>query len=86
MFQKDSPICRKCVERLKTDYDVSYSPPEKVTKLQGHIKLIAAIKEQAEEDVKDGKDLEAIRVWEHTFLESKEWKLIWSLLKIDELF
>jgi hypothetical protein len=69
----------ECVEKIETDYDVEYSEPERVTKLEAYINLLAASREIAVEDGELGE-------WEDVFLMSSEWNVIWRLLKINENF
>ncbi len=79
LFPAGSPICRRCIDRLRTDYDVDYAPPEKVTQLEGFIRLLKASRKQAIED-------EALPEWESVFLESPRWKMVWTLLKESVLY
>lgn len=71
-FPKDSPICNKCVERLNHDYDVQYSPPEKLSRKTAYLSLVKAIRDQAEVDGE-------LEDWEEYWLRSPEWRLVWSL-------
>lgn len=77
-FSGEDPICKKCVAQLQDRYDVKYSPPERISKIRGFIKLIAAVRALA---VEDGE----LEDWEAYWLESPEWRLIWNLAEIDEL-
>lgn len=78
-FPKNSPICKTCVDKLESKFNVDYAPPEKVTKLEGYIRLLGASRRQA---VEEGE----LDQWESVFLEEKPWKLMWTLLNAETFF
>lgn len=78
-FPKHSPICKVCVDKLESKFDVNYAPPERVTKLEGYIRLLGASRRQA---VEEGE----LEQWEAVFLEEKPWRLMWTLLDVNNFF
>jgi len=73
-FSKGNPVCRKCVHTLKDKYSVDYSLPQKVTVLEGCIKLLGAIRDQAIID-------SALEEWEDYWINSKGMQPVWMLLR-----
>lgn len=86
-FMGDSPICRTCVERLRTEYDVEYAPPERRTPKEAITNLIVAIKEQAERDEdlgnvlpEDGLYGGPMAAWRYNWIESEPWRKLWGIM------
>jgi hypothetical protein len=59
---------------LKDHYAVEYALPQRVTLLEGHIKLLGAIRKQAEVDGE-------LEEWEKYWLFGQEMKGVWMLLR-----
>ena len=76
---EESTVCQSCIRKLSEDYTVDYAPPEKVTKLDAFVNLLKASRDMAVED-------DALEEWESVFLLSREWQMIWILLKKDQLW
>lgn len=90
-FAEDSPVCRLCVTRLYTEYDIEFSPPERKTPKEALVNLVLAIKSQAEKDEEIGYSTKydkklggPLASWKHNWLESSPWKQLWALMKFVE--
>lgn len=73
-FAGSSPICRVCVSKLKKEYHVEYSPPERKSVREAYVELLIAIRARA---VEDGK----LEEWEDYWLRSDRWRRFWGLLQ-----
>lgn len=78
-FPRGQSICRKCIHTMEDGFDVDFAPPERVTMLEGFIRLLGASRRQAVEE-------DELEVWEEVFLETPEWKRIWILLREKDFF
>lgn len=68
-FQKFSPICRECVSRLVSQYDVEYSPPKRRFQSEGYLSLLLAIRRQSESDGE-------LNVFERNWIQTTPWDQI----------
>lgn len=90
-FSGNSPVCQMCVSRLNGEYEVEYSLPDRQTIKEATVKLILAIKEQAEHDEKksrwvseDKKYGGPIAAWRFNWVESMPWRKFWDLMLVEE--
>lgn len=73
-FDRDSPICKLCAERLRKEYNVAYSPPVRSTIREAYLALVEAIRYQSVLD----NDLEEFEMY---WVESEPWGMLWDILK-----
>lgn len=90
-FSSNSPICKTCVGKLRSEYHVEYAPPERQTPKSAIVNLILAVRAQAEADEAKGAVLKAdahyggpMKAWYHNWVEAYPWKRIWSIMSETE--
>lgn len=90
-FSGNSPVCQMCVTRLNEEYNVEYSNPNRQTQKEAIVKLILAVKEQAEHDEKrnkwtseDKKYGGPIAAWRFHWVESMPWRQLWDIMLSEE--
>ena len=86
-FVERSGLCRSCAKRRREIDTVPYATYAGVTRQHAMVNLIAAIREQAETDERNGIVLEQdapfggpLSAWRRNWVEDSQWARFWYML------